>query len=661
LNHPNALSHARNLFKQGQTDLALVAAMKAPNSPERSRLMLSILFGRRRPADMLKAMKIIEKWKRLDRTAAEPWARQFEVHVFNKQYPLAQKVLNELGRRDPRSGNTYYYQGLLLQLSGNLEKALTAYRKSVIARHKENPVSPPPTDAATHALAVIKAYQTATGSYPGAQARVDPHLLDQPDLIQLMMEALTRWDEEIQSTDQVLRGSQVQTLATAWSNLGLASLGTEQSAEYFGKALELNPEHVLARENALFVLNYSTRLSRREIFKRHLRSAEYFQSLSSDEKPAFKNDPAPKRKLKIAYLSSDFRQHPVAHFILPVIESHDPGKVDVYTYYNQNSEDELTRRVMQSSFRFRNIKKLEDAELAEQIINDRVDILIDLGGHAGSGRMSVFASRAAPIQITWIGYPNTTGLENMDYRIVDETTDPRPQSQDFCTEELLYMPRIFSVYASLDELPPVTPAPGIESGIVTFGSFNNMAKVTDSLLNSWGEVLNRVPGSRLLIKDYAMNFKFPRKRILNLLNSQGIRSDRIELLGYSRDKLEHMQTYQKVDICLDSYPYNGTTTTCDSLIMGVPVITRAGEDHRSRVSASQLGALGLDSLVTANEQKYIERATELALNPDKLQSVRKGLRERMQSSPLMDAAGFTRDLESAYQQVWRTWCDRQTT
>jgi predicted O-linked N-acetylglucosamine transferase (SPINDLY family) len=244
----------------------------------------------------------------------------------------------------------------------------------------------------------------------------------------------------------------------------------------------------------------------------------------------------------------------------------------------------------------------------------------------------------------------------MDYRIVDIVTDPGDQPESLCSEKLIRMPGVFSVYQPPPGLPAVGSSPFRKNGFITFGSFNNLPKITAAVLNAWAAILTALPESRILIKSRMLQYQNPARRLLRDLLERGVTEDRIDLVGYSRDKTMHLGFYKQVDICLDTFPYNGTTTTCDSLIMGVPVITLEGEDHRSRVGASQLRALGLDVLLASNENEYVENAVSLALDPERLQSLRANLREKMKSSPLMDAVTFTKELEENYQKAWTEWC-----
>jgi predicted O-linked N-acetylglucosamine transferase (SPINDLY family) len=263
------------------------------------------------------------------------------------------------------------------------------------------------------------------------------------------------------------------------------------------------------------------------------------------------------------------------------------------------------------------------------------------------------------LQINWIGYPNTTGLETVDYRIVDSITDPPDSSSKLTTEEFIRMPNTFSIYQAPDDLPEPGPLPSLSRGFVTFGSFNSMPKLNDALVRSWCSLLLQNSSSRILVKNIALGFAEPRRQLLDVFEKFGIDPERVDLRGATPGQREHFQTISEVDISLDSFPYNGTTTTCDCLMMGVPVVTRAGEDHRSRVSASHLAALQLESLVGRNDNDCIEIASELARDQQRLEALRAELPDRMRASALMDAEGFTREFEARLKLVWSKRIEKQ--
>jgi predicted O-linked N-acetylglucosamine transferase (SPINDLY family) len=302
---------------------------------------------------------------------------------------------------------------------------------------------------------------------------------------------------------------------------------------------------------------------------------------------------------------------------------------------------------------------MDDRQLLEAIRNDRIDILVDLNGLTRGHRIGVLAERAAPVQVSWIGYPNTTGLDSVQYRVVDRVTDPQGEADSRHSEALLRMDKVFSVYEPPADMPEVGEALSPYREKFVFGSFNFMPKINMGVLAAWAEILERVPESRLLVKNMVLDFEHPSARLLEAMQSLGTDISRVDLVGRTVEPGDHFRYYHQVDVCLDTFPYNGTTTTCDSLYMGVPVVALLGIDHRSRVSASQLAAVGLDSLVAQDQNEYVDIAVALATDQQKLQNVRLNLRQRMRASALMDFQAFTRQLESKYHDIWQNACSQK--
>jgi protein O-GlcNAc transferase len=262
------------------------------------------------------------------------------------------------------------------------------------------------------------------------------------------------------------------------------------------------------------------------------------------------------------------------------------------------------------------------------------------------------------VQMSWLGYPCTTGLRAIGYRITDAIADPAGATDQHHSETLVRLPRTFLCYRPPEEAPPPGPLPSLAGNPFTFGSFNNLPKVNDGVIDVWAEILRRVPGSRLLLKSHALTCHESAGRVGQAFAERGIDGGRLELVGWCRDLAEHLQLYGRIDLALDPFPYNGTTTTCEALWMGVPVLTLAGNRHAARVGASLLAQVGLERLITATREGYVARAVALAAARDELAKIREMLRGRMAASPLCDAAAFARDMEAAYRTVWRAWCDK---
>jgi predicted O-linked N-acetylglucosamine transferase (SPINDLY family) len=366
----------------------------------------------------------------------------------------------------------------------------------------------------------------------------------------------------------------------------------------------------------------------------------------------------PERKLRIAYLSPDFRKHSVGYFISAVVEAHDRSKVEVTCYSGTGNDDEQTERIRAAADRWRKVYRMSDDDLAAMIQDDQIDVLVELSGHTADNRLAMLAERTAPVQVSYLGYPNTTGLASMDYRITDAVADPEGASEAWYTEKLLRIDGGFLAYSPppfAHELPVAKQADS-SSGI-TFGSFNNLAKINNTVLDAWATILERVPDSRILLKAKGLRDERVKERILGAFEAHGgIATERVCLMGHERSGVKHLELYGEIDLALDTFPYNGTTTTCEAMWMGVPVLTLEGRCHAGRVGASLLSTVGLTELVASDRFDYIEKAVAWAANRAGLAELHASLRERLKSSPLMDGRRLARNLETAYRAAWRVYC-----
>lgn len=362
--------------------------------------------------------------------------------------------------------------------------------------------------------------------------------------------------------------------------------------------------------------------------------------------------PAPGR-LKVAYLSADFNAHPVGAFMHQIIRSHDRRRFEVYCYAYLERDDAVTRQFRQQAEHFVDITALSHDEVAGRIHDDGIHLLIELGGHTVNSRLPVLAYRPAPVQLTYLGYPNTTGLPTVDYRITDPFAEC-PEGSRY-VEKLLYMPQSFLCYDPALAQPAGDTAPAEKRGSITFASLNHIRKLTPRTIEAWSRILQRVPDSRLILKGRAVETgtSIIQDNILREFAGHGIRSERIEFLPFTDSHREHMLQYNEIDIALDTFPYNGTTTTCDALIMGVPVITLVGESHAQRVSYSILKNIGFEEPITHNVDEYVEKAVQLAGRPDTLTLWRRILPPLFRHSILCQAEPFTRQMEALYLQAWQ--------
>ncbi len=365
-------------------------------------------------------------------------------------------------------------------------------------------------------------------------------------------------------------------------------------------------------------------------------------------------DRSPDRVLRIGYVSPDLRRHPVANFLLPLLEAHDRRRVHVTCYATGTKADDVTARLRAASDAWVLLAG-PDPVAAERIRDDRIDLLVDLSGHTGGHRLRLFALRPAPVQVTALGHPGTTGVDAIDARWTDDRVDPHGL-EPAASERPMRVASGAWCFAPLEDGPEPGELPARSRGHVTFGSFNAVKRIGGPTLDLWLRLLRDLPASRMLLK--SRSFRDPEvvRRFRDVFAGGGIASSRIDLLPDEPSAFDHLRTYDRVDIALDPFPHHGTTTTCEALWMGVPVITLAGRTHASRVGASLLAAVGLSSLVAGTPAEYVGHAARLAGDLDSLAAMRAGLRERMRSSPLMDAARFARGVEAAYRALWHDWC-----
>jgi predicted O-linked N-acetylglucosamine transferase (SPINDLY family) len=364
------------------------------------------------------------------------------------------------------------------------------------------------------------------------------------------------------------------------------------------------------------------------------------------------NDRNPDRPLRIGYVSPDLCRHPISRFLLPILSNHDRANYEIYCYSDVLKPDAITEVIQTKVDGWRPIAGVSDEMVAEMIRADQIDILVDLAMRTAKNRMFVFGRKPAPVQTCYLAYIGTTGLEAMDYRISDVYLDPPGDTSKSYTEKTVRLPHCVWCYAELEAGQiPLVPPPAKKNGYVTFGSLNTFSKMNPRVLDTWAEIMRRVPDSRLIMHCLPGSH---REAVWSAIDGHGIARERVRML--ERQLINrYLSSYNEIDIALDPFPYPGGTTTCDALWMGLPVVTLAGERGMSRAGASLLSNVGLPELIGNGTEQYIQIATSLAGDLHKLTDLRESMRKRMRSSPLMDSKLLAKDLEAAYRQMWKEW------
>jgi predicted O-linked N-acetylglucosamine transferase (SPINDLY family) len=443
--------------------------------------------------------------------------------------------------------------------------------------------------------------------------------------------------------------------AEIWSNLGTAFLDEgklDEARHTFVEALRLEPGRVGARNNYLAVLNYLPGFDPDFVFNEHCRLGPPLDTPTEVAVVPIRHH-QPSEPLRIGYVSPDLWGSVVASFFEPILRHHDPARVQVYAYAEVTKSDETTARLRAMCAGWRSTCGFTDEEVAEQVRDDGIDILIDLAGHVAGNRLGVFARKPAPVQVTYLGYCNTTGLKTIDYRLTDAMADP-PGEPVRHSEELFRLPTVFCCFLPSSKSPAVTPSPVLANGWITFGSLHKPAKLNGTVLDMWTRVLRAIPSARLLVCYHTLVDE-TKSRFVYDLEARGAALERIEFRRIPTpdgNNPTHLPLYSEIDISLDPFPWCGHATACESLWMGVPVIALRGHAHAGRMVASVLSSVGLHDWIADTPDEYLELATRWAAQRDRLAELRMRLRGMMQASPFCDGASFTRGLEAAYRAMW---------
>lgn len=602
--------------------------------------------------------------------------------------PEAARLYAQARAAAPRQFDVLHLSGTLAYQQGRVSEAL---EQLTLAR-KLNPKSPPCAMRLALALMAAGRKRDAEGHLRAA-VEMDPNFFEAWDNLAFCLKTQDRLAEAVICHARVI--SLKPDHAPSWYNYGLtlSLLGRVADAlhcheralavspgytkAYYGRAqalqqahripeaidaygqyLMLEPEAHEARSYRLFALNNLDTISAEELFAEH---ADYGRRVGERPAPDFPNSPESGRRLRVAILSPDLRAHSCAYFLEPLLRHLDPAEFELYLYHDHFREDAVSARLKTLAAVWRNFVGQAPTAVERAIRADAPDILIDLAGHTGmTNRLFLYARHLAPVQVTYLGYPNTTGVPAIGWRLTDAIADPVGEADRLATEKLVRFAPTAWAYEPPADAPAPGPLPCAAAGRpVRFGCFNNLTKINDSLLALWGRVLAAVPNSQLVLKGRGLSDATVRQRYERRFVAAGISLDRIDLLERTAETSAHLALYNDVDISLDSSPYNGTTTTCESLWMGVPVVALLGDRHAARVSASLLQAAGHPEWIAATAADYVRIATTLATDPVALAAIRAGLRDEVRASVLLDHAGQSARFGAALRDCWAEWCARQ--
>jgi protein O-GlcNAc transferase len=575
-----------------------------------------------------------------------------------REFDEAAALLRRTLELDPHFPEAAYNLGNTLQALGLRREAQAQYRHAIT-------LDPQHADAHNNLGNVSKElgdYKAASESFDAA-IRVRPGFVAAYNNAGNLMRTLRRTADAEALFKAALAVDPEHS--ASHNNLGnvLKDCGAlDEGIVHYRRAIESDPHNVVAHSNLAYALTFQAEQGEAVLEECRRWSARHETPLRAAHRP-HTNDRTLHRRLRIGYVAADFRDHCQSLFTVPFFSHHDHAQFEIFCYASVERPDALTRRLAGYADVWRDVRELDDERLAQQIREDGIDILVDLAMHMADGRPLLFARKPAPVQVAWLAYPGTTGIEAIDYRLTDPNLDP-PGSLDApgahasgasdrqYSERSLRLPDSFWCYDPLTDEPAVNALPALTVDTLTFGCLNNPCKLTDRTLAMWSAVLRQVVHARLLLMAPAGN---AHHNLARRMEHQGIDMQRVGFVPF-QPRVDYLRTYHQIDLGLDTFPYNGHTTSLDSLWMGVPVVTRVGETAVGRGGLSQLVNLGLPELAAYSDEAFVRIAVELAADRTRLADLRQSLRPRMEQSPLMDGARFARHVEAAYRHMWREWC-----
>ncbi len=581
---------------------------------------------------------------------AEAHGHLAAVYESLKRYDDAEASYQAQLAADPKSTAARIGLGQLREMQGKLAEAESLLRQAVEID--------PKSLSALNSLGTVlkKAFKSdeAIAVYEAALA-IDPRHAGTLNNLGLAYCDIGVRDEAVDYFRRAIEAD--GRMVYAYGNLAVAlqSLGKmDEAMAAYRKSIELAPDDASLHSNLLYAVNFNPSFDPDTIFAEHVAWGKRHADPLTERAAAHTNPRDPHRRLRLGYVSPFFRFHAMNFFIEPILRCHDHRQFEIFLYTDLIYADDATQRIRGYADHWRPTVGLTDEQAAQLVRRDQIDILVDLPGHLGGNRMILFAHKPAPVQVTYIGYQNTTGMRAMDYRLTDAYADPPGETDRWHTERLARLPRSFFCYEPAATAPPVVEPPALANGHVTFGSFNNFSKVTPDVLATWAKIMARVPRSRLIILGQKADSL--RRYLAEIFARDGVSDDRLELVD-RKPHAEYLELIARSDLALDPFPFNGHTTTLDALWQGVCTVTLSGNTYVSRFGGSGLATLGLQDFIARSPAQYLEIAVGMASNLERLAELRRTMRKRMLDSPLLDFEGFTRNLEAEYRRMWVRWCE----
>jgi predicted O-linked N-acetylglucosamine transferase (SPINDLY family) len=672
-NLERALQTAEQHLRAGRSaDAERISRQTLADSPDDPRVVhlsgrVALQLGR-----LDEAAETLGRAVRADPGKAEYHLSLGEAYRLRRQFGRALDAFVQAVSLDSRLTPAHYALGLLFQDVGDAGGALVCFERAA----QLQPGSPEiqrRIGAARSALAAAggtpaPAMVALAGALDRAGRQVDalamvqralqidPKLAEGHCCLGELQEAGELYDEAVLSYRRALalepgRKSVHRSLANVLARCGRV----DEAILALKEEIALQPDDPSAYSRYLMQRHYSTGYDARTLGEEARQwDVRFGRALASAIQP-HDNDRSPDRRLRVGYVSPSFKQHVHSFFLIPLLAHHDHRNFEIFCYSDVEQTDGMTSIYRGHADRWLDVAGMDDERLVALIREDRIDVLVDLTMHTADGRLLAFARKPAPVQIAWLAYPGTTGLSAMDYRITDPYLDPRGSDTTVYVERSIRLPETFWCYSPLVTEASTSPLPALTNGYVRFGCLNNFAKVNDAVIALWARVLEKVPASRLVLRAPAGE---TRRRLLATFAQHGVRPERLELVG-TQGRLPYLATYRTIDVCLDTAPCSGHTTSMDAMWMGVPVVTLVGPTVVGRAGVCLAMNVGMPDLVARTEDEYVTIAVGLVTDLQRLAQLRATLRNRMESSPLMDAPRFARNLEAAYRSAWKDWCSGQ--